>query len=113
MEIDIMPNPHISGILNNCSLHLLTPSIKNEIKKWADTGGINAFQESVELLVSLHTVVSKSQPLFKLYPETQSQLDYARDFLKQGHEIFQIEVSSSNKLLLFFFYTRTLNRSRP
>ena len=48
----------------------------------------------VELLVSLHTVVSKSQPLFKLYAETQSQLDYALDFLKQGHEIFQIEVGS-------------------
>ena len=47
----------------------------------------------VELLVPLHTVVGKSQPLFKLYAETQGELDYALDFLKQGHEIFQMEVS--------------------
>jgi len=48
----------------------------------------------VELLVPLHTVVGKSQPLFKLYAETQGELDYALDFLKQGHDIFQIEISS-------------------
>ena len=48
----------------------------------------------VELLVTLHSVVYKSQPLFKIYAETQGELGYALDFLKQGHEIFQIEVSS-------------------
>ena len=48
----------------------------------------------VELLVPLHTVVGKSQPLFKIYSETQGELDYALDFLKQGHEIFQMEVSA-------------------
>ena len=47
----------------------------------------------VELLVPLHSVVTKSQPLFKLYAETQGELRYALDFLKQGHDIFQIEVS--------------------
>ena len=45
----------------------------------------------VELLTPLHSVVSKSQPLFKLYAETQGELDYALDFLLQGHTIFQIE----------------------
>ena len=48
----------------------------------------------VELLVPLHSVVGKSQPLFKIYSETQGELDYALDFLKQGHEIFQMEVSA-------------------
>lgn len=48
----------------------------------------------VDLLVPLHSVVSKSQPLFTLHAETQGELNYARNFLKQGHEIFQIEVSS-------------------
>ncbi|MDP3560426.1 MAG: thymidine phosphorylase family protein [Legionellaceae bacterium] len=48
----------------------------------------------VELLVSLHTVVDKSQPLFKIHAETQGELDYALDFLKQGHEIFKIEVDA-------------------
>ena len=47
----------------------------------------------VKLLVPLHSVVHKSQPLFELYAETQGELNYVLDFLKQGHEIFQIEVS--------------------
>jgi thymidine phosphorylase len=47
----------------------------------------------VELLASLYSVVRKSQPLFKIYAETRGELDYALDFLKQGHEIFQIEFS--------------------
>ena len=46
----------------------------------------------VELLMPLHSVVTTSQPLFKIYAETQGELRYALDFLKQGHEIFQIEV---------------------
>jgi len=48
----------------------------------------------VLLLTPLHTIVEKSQPLFTLHAETQSELNYALDFLKQGHEIFQIEASS-------------------
>ena len=48
----------------------------------------------IELLTPLHSIVSKSQPLFKLYAETPGELHYALDFLNQGHEIFQIEVSS-------------------
>lgn len=57
-------------------------------------GAPKAKSAGVELLVPLHSVVGRSQPLFKLYAETQGELDYALDFLKQGHEIFQIEVSS-------------------
>ncbi|KTC79491.1 thymidine phosphorylase [Legionella cherrii] len=48
----------------------------------------------VELLTELHSVVKKSQPLFRIYAETRSELNYALDFLKQGHEIFQIEAST-------------------
>ncbi len=48
----------------------------------------------IELLTPLHSIVSRSQPLFKIYAETRGQLHYALNFLKQGHEIFQIEASS-------------------
>ncbi|KTD33462.1 thymidine phosphorylase [Legionella moravica] len=47
----------------------------------------------VELFVPLHSVVAKSQPLFKVHAQTKGQLNYALDFLKQEHDIFQIEVS--------------------
>lgn len=48
----------------------------------------------VELFVPLHSVVSKSQPLFTVHAQTKGELQYALDFLDQEHEIFQIEVSS-------------------
>lgn len=48
----------------------------------------------VELLTPLQTIVSKSQPLFRIHAETQGELQYALDFLKQGHEIFQFEAIS-------------------
>lgn len=48
----------------------------------------------VELLTPLHTVIGKSQPLFKIYSESEGELNYALDFLKQGHDIFQIETNS-------------------
>lgn len=57
-------------------------------------GAPQAKVAGVELLVMLNTVVRKSQPLFKIAAETKGQLHYALDFLKQGHDIFQIEVSS-------------------
>ncbi len=57
-------------------------------------GAPQAKVAGVELLVMLNTVVRKSQPLFKITAETKGQLHYALDFLKQGHDIFQIEVSS-------------------
>lgn len=57
-------------------------------------GAPKAKSAGVELLITLNTVVKKSQPLFKIAAETKGQLHYALDFLKQGHDIFQIEVSS-------------------
>ena len=49
----------------------------------------------VELLTPLNTIVAVSQPLFKIHAQTQGELNYALDFItQQGHEIFQIEVSS-------------------
>lgn len=48
----------------------------------------------VDLLTPLHSIVGKSQPLYKIYTESQGELNYALDFLKQGHEIFQIETSA-------------------
>ncbi|MHB1949663.1 MAG: thymidine phosphorylase family protein [Gammaproteobacteria bacterium] len=56
-------------------------------------GAPNSKTAGVELLTPLHTVISQSQPLFKIYAETKGELNYALDFLKQGHEIFQIEAS--------------------
>lgn len=47
----------------------------------------------VELLSPLHSIVKKSQPLFRIYADTRGELNYALDFLKQGHEVFQIEAS--------------------
>lgn len=47
----------------------------------------------VELLTPLHSIVKKSQPLFRIHAETRGELNYALDFLKQGHEVFQIEAS--------------------
>lgn len=44
----------------------------------------------VDLLMPLHTTVEKSQALFKIHAESQGELNYALDFIKQGHEIFQI-----------------------
>lgn len=54
-------------------------------------GAPEAKAAGIELLVSLHTVVSKGQPLFVIHAQTKGQLQYAVDFLKQGHDIFQIE----------------------
>lgn len=48
----------------------------------------------VELLTPLETVVCKSQPLFNIFAETKGELQYAVDFLKQGHEVFQFEATS-------------------
>lgn len=48
----------------------------------------------VELFVELHTVVNKGQALFKIAADTKGQLQYALDFLLQGHDIFQIEVGT-------------------
>ncbi|MCW8472200.1 thymidine phosphorylase family protein [Fluoribacter gormanii] len=47
----------------------------------------------VELLSPLHSIVKRSQPLFRIYADTRGELNYALDFLKQGHEVFQIEAS--------------------
>lgn len=47
----------------------------------------------VDLHVTLNTVVGLSEPLFTVHAETEGELRYALDFLKQGHEIFQIEES--------------------
>lgn len=48
----------------------------------------------IEILTPLHSIISKSQPMFKIYAETKEELNYALDFLKKGREIFQIEISS-------------------
>jgi thymidine phosphorylase len=45
----------------------------------------------VDLFVSVPSIVAKSQPLFAIHSETEGELNYALDFLNQGHDIFQIE----------------------
>jgi thymidine phosphorylase len=48
----------------------------------------------IELLTPLHSIVYKSQPLFRVYAETKGELEYALNFIKRDHQIFQIEASS-------------------
>jgi thymidine phosphorylase len=48
----------------------------------------------VELLAHLNTDVIRAQPLFKIHAETKGELNYALEFLKQDHEIFQIEAGA-------------------
>lgn len=47
----------------------------------------------VDLLKSIDCIVKKSEPLFVIHAQTKGELDYAVNFLKQGHKIFQIESS--------------------
>ena len=39
-----------------------------------------------------------------MHAETQGELNYALDFLKQGHEIFQIEAAHEANAASFFHY---------
>jgi thymidine phosphorylase len=74
----------ISGLIRNIdNRHIAT------IAKLA--GAPESKAAGIELLVRLNSTVKKSQPLFKIYAETQAQLHYALDFFHQGHDIFQIE----------------------
>lgn len=57
-------------------------------------GAPNSKAAGVELLTPLHTIINRSQPLFTIHAATKGELDYALDFVKQGHDIFQIEVNS-------------------
>lgn len=57
-------------------------------------GAPEAKAAGIELLAPLNAIVAKSQPLFKIHAETRGQLQYALNFFKQGHVIFQIEASS-------------------
>lgn len=45
----------------------------------------------VELLTPLNTSVEKGQPLFVVHSETEGELDYAINFLKQEQKIIQLE----------------------
>ncbi|MBI5448600.1 MAG: thymidine phosphorylase family protein [Gammaproteobacteria bacterium] len=57
-------------------------------------GAPNSKSAGVDLLTPLGTIVEKNQPLFEIHSQTKSELNYALDFLKQGHDIFQIEENS-------------------
>ncbi|MDF1678815.1 MAG: thymidine phosphorylase family protein [Legionellaceae bacterium] len=78
---------HTSGKIVNIDNRLIA-----RIAKLA--GAPRSKAAGLELLTPLHSTVSKSQPLFKLYAETKGELNYALDFLRQGHTIFQIEETS-------------------
>lgn len=45
----------------------------------------------VDLFTHIGTVIQTSQPLFTIHAQTKGELNYAIDFLNQGHEIFQID----------------------
>ncbi|STY29245.1 thymidine phosphorylase [Legionella wadsworthii] len=76
-----------SGIIINVDNRIIS-----QIAKLA--GAPKSKAAGVELLTPLHSIVKKGQPLFKIYSETRSELNYALDFLKEGRELFQIEASS-------------------
>jgi thymidine phosphorylase len=78
---------HLSGVVINVDNRYLS-----RLAKLA--GAPEAKSAGVELLVSLHSIICKSQPLFKIHAETKGQLQYALHYLHEGHEIFQIEASS-------------------
>lgn len=85
--INTVESPYAGTILNIDNRHIAT------IAKLA--GAPDAKSAGVELLVKLGTIVEKSQPLFKIHAETKGQLNYALDFLRQGHNIFQIRTNQS------------------
>ncbi|MFA5959577.1 MAG: thymidine phosphorylase family protein [Tatlockia sp.] len=88
-EIPIAPFTHTveakhAGLIRNINnRHIAT------IARLA--GAPEAKSAGIELLVTLNSIIKRSQPLFKLHAETQGQLQYALDFFHQGHDIFQIE----------------------
>jgi thymidine phosphorylase len=81
----IMESKYSGLILNIDNRHIAT------IAKLA--GAPDAKSAGIELLAKLNSRVEKSQPLFKIHAETKAQLNYALDFLQQGHDIFQISSS--------------------
>lgn len=87
--IDTVESPYSGTILNIDNRHIAT------IAKLA--GAPDAKSAGVELLVKLGSIVDKSQPLFKIHAQTQGQLNYALDFLHQGHDIFQIGANQGLK----------------
>lgn len=78
---------HLAGTIINIDNRHIARVAKLAGAPYAKSAG-------VKLLVGLNSVVSKYQPLFRIEAETKGQLHYALDFLKQGHDIFQIEASS-------------------
>jgi thymidine phosphorylase len=93
-DIPKTPGPFCHTIESKCSGTIVNIDNRYIAKVAKLAGAPKSKSAGVELLVPLHSVVGKSQPLFKLYAETQGELNYALNFLKQDYEIFQIEVSA-------------------
>lgn len=93
-DIPKTPAPFCHTIESKCSGTIVNIDNRYIARVAKLAGAPKSKSAGVELLVPLHSVVGKSQPLFKLYAETQGELNYALDFLKQDYEIFQIEVSA-------------------
>ena len=81
-------------IESNCSGTIVNIDNRQIARIAKLAGAPKSKSAGVELLVPLHSVVCLSQPLFKVYAETQGVLNYVLDFIKQDHEIFQIEASA-------------------
>lgn len=73
-----------SGILINVDNH----RIANVAKL---SGAPRAKSAGVLLHTRLNAVVEKQQPLFTIYAETKSELNYSLDFIQKNSDIFQIE----------------------
>lgn len=54
-------------------------------------GAPKAKSAGLELFSQVNMTVEKDQPLFVIHAENRGELNYALEFLEQGHSIFQIE----------------------
>ncbi len=90
-EIPIAPFTHTVESKKSGSIVNINNRYIARVAKLA--GAPQSKAAGVDLFATVRSTVSKSQPLFTIHSQTQGQLNYALDFLNQGHDIFQIEDS--------------------
>jgi thymidine phosphorylase len=91
-QIPIAPFTHTVESIKSGTIVNIDNRHISQLAKLA--GAPRSKSAGIELFTPLHTIVCKSQPLFTIHSESQGELNYALDFLSQGHEIFQIETST-------------------
>lgn len=91
---DIPTAPYIHTIESTLSGTIVNIDNRHIARVAKLAGAPKSKLAGVDLLTPLHSIVEKSQPLFKIHAQTKGELNYALDFLTREHEIFQIESSS-------------------